>query len=1129
MTPYAYDFGQHCFDDLSDFLISVRSPLSVRRKYEILYRTLVSALNFSTQDLSIEFSGSFARLDYLCRELQYREKHPAAYRQICRFRGRSTHLRDYSDAQLEQAFQADLRALCAFLSVLYDQPVPKQLADLQAAEFPDAEQAVVQEDYLRCSVRSVGDEAVGLLGPAGEELLLPWCYIINQTQTVDISYLRPLLKPGSQLNLVRPRVCEDRLLAEHVIFEPDLLIDISSIAKCFEGVGATAYQYLLNRFLPQETTLPILLGNLAGQMLDEEIHAGRSYQESILQFFANNALAVVTCPELHDSDKQHEFHEAARKQQQNIRQMVHESFAQDRTINLDKIVLEPSFYCEVLGLQGRMDLMQSDKHVVMEQKSGKMDEYRHQHRQPHFVQVLLYQAMLHYGYKDAAGKTLRNDDISTYLLYSRYPDGLLKEVPAPKVLSQALKIRNQMAYLDLLLSRGEGRRILAHLTPETFNPEHQNGRLWQEFVRPKLVDQLRVLQQAAPLELDYFYRMLQFVSREHILSKMGTSQKEASGFAALWNSTTAEKREAGNLMDGLSICQIGESLDQIRLSVVPADDVVLPNFRIGDIVVLYRYADHQEPDARRDMIFRASIAELSSESILLRLRAPQKNLSLFETPDGCHWAIEHDFMESSVTGLYRGLYGFLQALPERRQLLLGERRPRVNLQASLVGDYGVHNPLVLKAKQAEDYFLLVGPPGTGKTSFGLVNILNETLLSSSEGNPPTSVLLVSYTNRAVDEICSKLVKMGQPFIRIGSELNCSETYKPYLLSEQTKSCRNAQEIRSLILGARIVVGTTTSVTSSLSLFELKGFDLCIVDEASQILEPHLLALLSAKHGAENAIRKFVMIGDYKQLPAVVQQTEEESEVREESLRAIGLNNCRQSLFERLIRLNPDGEVVYMLSSQGRMHHDIADFPNQAFYGNLLTEVPLEHQLRPIPYRTRSASPLLQLLSCRRVSFLPVRKEKRIGDELSFSDKTNLQEAQIIAQLVDAVWQLYAENGLRFDAAESVGVIVPYRHQISTIRKELELLNRPELLNITIDTVERFQGSQRDIIIYGFTVSKEYQLDFLTNNCFVEDGQIIDRKLNVALTRARESMVLVGDPDLLRRVPLFDRLISATKI
>ena len=84
-----------------------------------------------------------------------------------------------------------------------------------------------------------------------------------------------------------------------------------------------------------------------------------------------------------------------------------------------------------------------------------------------------------------------------------------------------------------------------------------------------------------------------------------------------------------------------------------------------------------------------------------------------------------------------------------------------------------------------------------------------------------------------------------------------------------------------------------------------------------------------------------------------------------------------------------------------------------------------------------------------------------------------------------------------------------------------------LKDITIDTVERYQGSQRDVIIYSFAVSRLYQLDFLTaSTCKDEDGNTIDRKLNVALTRARKQMIMVGDADILRHNPLFRQLIQA---
>lgn len=242
------------------------------------------------------------------------------------------------------------------------------------------------------------------------------------------------------------------------------------------------------------------------------------------------------------------------------------------------------------------------------------------------------------------------------------------------------------------------------------------------------------------------------------------------------------------------------------------------------------------------------------------------------------------------------------------------------------GECPEFNELVLKAKQARDYFLLIGPPGTGKTSFGLVNILKEALCESD-----TSVLLVSYTNRAVDEICSKLVKEKIDFIRMGMSLSCDDAYKPYLLERQMETCQNIQEIRKKIQSTRVFVGTTTNLSSNVSIFTLKKFALAIVDEASQILEPHLLALLSAKHGDENAIDRFVLIGDHKQLPAVVLQSETDSAVTDPLLQEIGLTNCRLSLFERLLKYQQEENgLSFCLENRDECIRPFPRFPMRPF-------------------------------------------------------------------------------------------------------------------------------------------------------------------------------------------------------
>ena len=119
----------------------------------------------------------------------------------------------------------------------------------------------------------------------------------------------------------------------------------------------------------------------------------------------------------------------------------------------------------------------------------------------------------------------------------------------------------------------------------------------------------------------------------------------------------------------------------------------------------------------------------------------------------------------------------------------------------------------------------------------------------------------------------------------------------------------------------------------------------------------------------------------------------------------------------------------------------------------------------------------------------------VGD----SSKSNKREAETVARLIHTLCQLYSRSGIPFSPCKQIGIIVPFRAQIAMIRKALAERHIPDTADITIDTVERYQGSQRDIIIFSTTVSRPYQLSILSEPVMT-DGREIDRKLNVALTR-----------------------------
>jgi len=1084
--------------------------LNIRERYTELYRILQTLLTEGTADCKTDFSGPFARLTWLANHLELDTKKRQRLNEV---RVRCREVMTCPEEELLAALPYDVRIAAQLDAILHHEAIPESLASL----FPSGEArphtSSMHHDCLRVCVLSWDDTFIHALDEAQEPLTL--CYTDPENNLGDWSYLSKLLRQGTRLNLVRPTWKEQMVYAELIIFEPDYLVDISTIASCFETYGTTPYALLIHRLSDTGSTLPILLGNLAGRLLDEVVNKhGKTptpYPNLARDFMRQNAFSLLACAQDISS-----LHHEAEQQLQNLTELLDTACREDRNFEISHTLLEPSFFCELLGLQGRMDLLQDDFSVLMEQKSGKRDFRTGKHVEKHYVQMLLYQALIHYSFH------LRNDEISSYLLYSKYADGLIKEGSAPRLLHQAFFIRNQLTWLEFELSKGAS-QMLNILTPERMaDASCTHNNLWLRYTRPALAGILDPLQQASPVARAYFHRMTTFIAREHLLCKIGTPGREGSGMAALWNSNLDEKRTAGNIFTSLHILPLEEEEYQELSFLIPEEENdTLPNFRVGDAVVAYSYDIRKEPDVRSGVVFRGSIRSMHSDRITIHLRNPQHNQFVFLPQENRRWAIEHDTIESSFAVLYRSIFSLLTTLPSRRELLLAQRKPERDITRLLLGEYHNFNPLVMNALQAKDYFILIGPPGTGKTSFGLMNIVQEHLLHDCR------LLLLSYTNRAVDEMCSKLVDAHLDFLRIGSSFTCQDSYKPFLMEERVKACNTLSEISDIVRSARVVVGTTSTLSAHPEIFDILSFDVAVIDEASQILEPHLLGILCARHGKNPAVGKFILIGDHKQLPAVVQQEPSESSVREKLLHDIGLEDCRESLFQRLLRLQQqdypqcDSPFVYRFTHQGRMHPEVADFARLTFYEGMLDPVPLPHQCGPLTFPLVEEDNQLQhLLATHRVLFFPVEKPLH-----STSPKMNPEEAKCIAQVVFQLYQLYHLNHREFTPLHTVGIIVPYRHQIALIRRELASYGITDFQDITIDTVERYQGSQRDVILYGFTIQFPYQMDFLCSQSFEENGQRIDRKLNVALTRAKEQLILVGNPTLLQSDPVHHHLLE----
>jgi superfamily I DNA and/or RNA helicase len=1081
---------------------------------------------------NIQFSNLFSRLSYICETKQMNKKSKF---QIHRFRVNANKVLHSKYEPTEEEYKQDLKALCETIRFFYNAELPQdvqlEIPSTLSSNFSKNQDkwTILRKsqkyDRIRISVIDTDNYFIYATDedcPTEEPIKIK-----RDTDNFNES-IKHLWK-GCQLNLIDVDIDTHGIYNPAIIIlEPDYLIDVSSLAECMQDWGKHPLKFVHNKFEAVANTQYILLGNTANLFFDELINEKEGnpiiYQDVTKKIFQSAPIEFSTCNEINN-----QFFIEAKNQFQNIKNVINDVFHQQE-IDRNKAVLEPSFVCEQLGVQGRLDFLQIDregKNVVIELKSGKapfpktdFSKIRPNHQSQLFIYQIMIQKIL----------GIEFDHLDTYVFYSRYEvSGSNLRLTQPYMLGikEILNIRNLIVANEYKIAQDktglQTKEIIKNITPNTLITDKP---LTDKFITERIIPQIEEFQSvfthANPLELAYFHSFYSFVTKEHCLSKVGsTSHGNNSGFSSLWLSSLEEKKKAGEILYDLKIKDINDLTIHFNVPKYDEyDEDFLPNFRQGDIVILYERNKNTDKVTNKQ-IFKGTIQDILSEEIIIKLRFKQRNVSVL--PKNSKYAVEPDFLDSSYNSMYRGLYCFLQANKDRKELLLNQRTPQTDYRDNIADTSDKMQEIVQKAVMAKDYFLLVGPPGTGKTSRALKSIVEELYR-----NPDNNILLLSYTNRAVDEICDTLNRVNDVnYIRIGSELSCDEKYRARLLDKNVSCCNTRKEVRDIIKDCRIYVGTVASLSGKTEIFKLKHFQVAIVDEASQILEPHIIGILSAKDSkGENAIDKFILIGDHKQLPAVVLQEEKETAVNDQLLNDIDLTNRRNSLFERLYDLHKKDSrslVWGMLHQQGRMHPAIAEFPNREFYNGQLEPIPTEHQKEELEYLTdKKDNQFFHLIATKRIAFIP--SDKHEADK-SNNNKVNKYEADIVSKLVQHVFELYKKSNIEFLSDKTIGVITPYRSQIALIRREIRKLNIPELDKITIDTVERFQGSERDIIIYSFSVNDSNQLEFLSSNSIIEDGKIIDRKLNVVITRAKKQIFVTGNPNILRKNKLYDAFIE----
>lgn len=1134
-------------DELSD--IHSDTLLTINEKYKKLTELLEKITKEVVKKEVVNFSNLFSRLTFIVDKFN-------TNRNIQKFRYTAHKVNtEKRDVSIEE-YNTHFKHFAEFIAKVFNISIPLEIKK----NFPDVEfiekfEKKIKSGYdeLRVEIVEIKDNFLLCDFEANTEEELITISINNLDYNSVFNNINSFWK-GAEINLVNVDIDPKGIYyPKFIILEPNYLVDISAIAECFQDYGTSELNYIKSKFEEVPNSKFIRLGNFANLVMDKLF--GKE-QNEIIKFidvlkedFKQNPIEYASCNDIDTTEDMQQYVRDAELQFTNIKRVVENDFIK-KEINIDikTATLEPAFLNSRYGIQGRLDVLElkpKNKGIskIIELKSGgtPFPDDGKSMKPNHAVQLYLYYQLIgvinNIDFKDISTNT------DGHILYSKVAtNNVRSDKPYLKRVQQILNLRNSIILNEFLLAVDNintTKELIENIIPDNFITNFVNPK-FRTLLEPQILNVKNTLANCTHLERTYFYSFTGFIAKEQYLSKLGNNLFDSNnGLSNLWLSAFKDKVDKFEILFDLKI-------KENNTKIVPTEIIFertnpenkFVNFRKGDICILYP-RNYEDDIATKYQIFKCTIKSISTKQVTVAFRYKQNNTNYFDNFE--FWALERDFMDASFTSMYRNLFSFISSKQYNKDLLLNIEFPKQG------NDYGYskehlseeQNRIINSALSANDYFLLNGPPGTGKTSIIIKELVKE-IYSKND----SKILLLAYTNRAVNELCEAITNAlieykrekniaetdlnSIDFVRIGSEMSCDDKYKENLLVNVCEKVTNRDHLKALLSSKRIYISTVASISSKLELFKLIKFDTLIVDEASQILEPQIIGVLPQ-------CNKFILIGDHKQLPAIVLQAPENSQTNNKDLENIGLHNRKNSLFERLYKYCEINNLNYaydILTYQGRMHKEIALFPNFNFYNSLLKQaydIPnlshkikddLERQVIKLYLKSTTKNTLEDLLSKKRVVFFP----SKVDHKNNFG-KLNEYEADLVIKIVNTIKDIFKHNNLLFNNKKTIGIIATYRNQIALIKKKLEEANIPNYEDITVDTVERYQGSQRDIIILTFAVNNPYQLNGIIN---LNDEGDVDRKLNVAITRAKEQLIIIGNDDILSNNLIYYKLIEFVK-
>ena len=986
--------------------------------------------------------------------------------------------------------------------------------------------------------------------------------------------VRDAIRTGDVLSIAHPRTdpATGDLTGRFLVWNPDVTLSPERLgmASTFALPGV---KYWLNLFSPDIPVERVNQGAFANQSLADCIaNPDATCKNSEKGTFRENPCSIALGYP-NDYDRRTVF--------ANMERFVRHSVSQ----NAGRDVPSASWRTEVplvapdLGLSAKADavsISNPDRQtaaVSLEVKSGKWDRFRGDRPKPeHVFQPSVYGAVL-------AERNDGRERVHSILFYPSPDGGNQCNPPASfgfcrsldgdlysEVVANCMNVRNEVLLFERQMEEGSAVERLRGLTVAAFrhNRYHANENRWNTF-RPDVEKALAPFRIDDPLALEWCRQFLSFAATEDRLAREGSPDDdgERACQSDAWRLPLETRIKRGMALalqfppksqepDARGLVETIEAVLADRRK--PGEDTIACSIRTGDSVYLYPDLGKSTSIATT-LPFAAVVEKFGTDRVTLRLEEPVPESAAGFGMER-RWIMEGR-NDRGQDLLFSGAVALLAGVPRRQDILLGRIDPEYEPNAvvpPVETDSDRVREILENVWREKDYYLIWGPPGTGKTHSMIRALVKAALADDADGK----ILLLSYTNRAADELCDMLESLKAKRLpdldwwRIGNPGKCPPNHRSHLPSARDYASRDA--VKDEFASIRIFVGTISSLGPDNAVFKLgenAAFKLAVVDEASQLLEPQAAPLFCArkKHTQPDPrrpgrtveietddplIEKFVFVGDDRQLPAVVQQSREESKVDETSaLRgdSIQLTDRRDSLFERLHRLFVDRKTKSrcgLLYEQHRMPPVLCDFVSREFYnGKLKGDSETKKKKGDLPVADECVD-FERFVLRNRLGFVSVRDTSDGGDA-----KSNGAEADRCGRIVAALleWK-------RVEDPSQIGIVVPFRKQIDRIREAMRHWQVPDefAAGVLVDTVERFQGSQCDVVLYSTVIGSPHAISMISDEKefkYTADGTAwslckVDRKLNVAITRAKEQFFLLGNEEALSASQSYQAFVNHIK-